>query len=408
MLTQAEPRPAIPIPSDAMAWPPFCSGDREDLMAKLLTIFLRMAFFLLGTSFLLALVVSYLHGSRSISLPLGATSWDAISSPSGPDHPGDLSCCYLIDRETNHCDVVPLPSGNRWGQLSVSPWRDAEGNAEAVCQSFGLPASSAEQSFWGLARLRLPEGKVIDEVNLNLLPTGRACWVPAHPGRILFAAGDGQLYLHDFPGWSSDPNETVTDAAARSDESTLCQVRWKGSPPLGASVFITDPVWPGHARLRHLVFATVIPMLRNSERMVSEPTKLLWLQMRDDGAVIEAAGLLDVPTKKASGDLTVLNRFPNVELGRDGTIRLVYLSRIQGDCNFRLEVVPIEIDSETGHPRVPAPCLPCVLDEDCAPVPPLFSADGMTVYMVSRNSGLIVKRKIDSDSPGKIHVASRR
>jgi len=318
-----------------------------------------------------------------------------------------LAPCYLIDRDSNRCDVVPLPSGNRWGQLSVSPWCDAEGNAEAVCQRFGFPGSAAEQSFWGLARLRLPEGKVIDEVNLDLLPTGRACWVPAHLGRILFAAGDGQLYLHDFPGWSSDPNETVTDTAARSDESTLCQVSWKGSPPLGASVFITVPVWPSHPRLRHLVFATVIPMLRNRQRMVTEPTKLLWLQMRDDGAVIEASGLLDVPKKKASEDLTVLKRFPNVELGRDGTIRLVFLSRIQRDCNLRLEVVPIEIDPETGHPRVPAHCLPRVLDEDCAPVRPLFAADGLTVYMVSRNSGLIVKRRIESDSPGKIHVASR-
>jgi len=94
-------------------------------------------------------------------------------------------------------------------------------------------------------------------------------------------------------------------------------------------------------------------------------------------------------------------------LGRDGTMRLAYLERAPGERRIRLKVVPIEIDPETGHPRVLARCQPQVLDEDCAPVPPLFSADGMSVYMVARISGLIMKRQIESDSPGKIHVASR-
>lgn len=375
-------------------------------MARLLRVFSRLARFLLGASFLLALVVSLLHAPRSASLPLGATKLDAMSTASHPDHPGDPTYCYLIDRESSRCDVVPLPSGNRWGRLSVSPWCDAEGNTEAVCQSFGLPVNSAEQSFWGLARIRLPGGQVIDEVNLDLLPTGRACWVPAHPGRILFAAGDGQLYLYDFPGWNSDAGETFADAAARSNGSKLCQVRWKGSPPLGAPIYISDPVWPGHPRLQHFVFATAIPQLPNPERMDTELTKLLWLQMSDDGAVIEASGLLAVPTKKASWDLKGLKQFPNIEVGQDGTIRLVYLERTQGDCRLRLEVVPIEIDLETGHPRVAARCVPRVLDEDCASVPPLFSADGMSVYMVSRNSGMLVKRQVRGDLPGKIHVVS--
>jgi hypothetical protein len=72
----------------------------------------------------------------------------------------------------------------------------------------------------------------------------------------------------------------------------------------------------------------------------------------------------------------------------------------------RLEVVPIEIDPETAHPRVPACCPPRVLDEDCAPVPPFFSANGMSVDMVSRSSGLIVKRQIETDSPDKIYDAT--
>jgi hypothetical protein len=374
-------------------------------MARSLIVFSRLALFFLGASFLLAMIVSYVHASRSMSLPLGETRVDAISSSSWPDRPEAQPSHYLIDRESSRCNVVPMHFGNRWGQLSVSPWYDAEGNTEAVCQSFGYPIIGAEQSCWGLARLRLPEGEVIDEVKLDLLPTGRACWVPDRPGRIVFAAGDGQLYSHDFPGWIPDPSETIADATASLNESSLSRVSWKGPPPLPGSVFITDPFWPSHLSLRRFVFAIAIPQVQEPKRAFTETTELVWLLMSDDGAMVEASGVLDVPTKKASEDCTVRKRFPIVELGRDGTIRLVYLSRVRQDRRFRLQVVPIEIDPETGHPRMPARGIPRVLDEDCAPVPPLFSADGMSVYMVSRNNGLIVKRQIQSDIPGKIHVA---
>lgn len=152
-------------------------------MAKLLVLCTRLFLCFLGASFLLALAVSSLRESRSMSLPLGAARWDTISSLSWPNHWEDQARCYLIDRESSRCDLVPLPSGNRWDQLSVSPWCDEEGNTEAVCQSDRFPAVGGGQSFWGLARLRLPEGDVIDEVRLELLPTGRPCWVPANTVR---------------------------------------------------------------------------------------------------------------------------------------------------------------------------------------------------------------------------------
>lgn len=363
-------------------------------MAKQLTVFSRVVVLLLGASFVLALLVSSLSASRSSHLPLDAIKWGAISLSGWRDHSENRTSCYLIDRASSDFDVVPMPSDKRWGQLSVSPWCDAEGSVEGVCQSFMLPDVGAEHSFWGLARLRLPEGELIDELKLDLFPTGRACWVPALPGRILFAAGDGQLYRHDFPGWSSKVGAALDDATVVSNESTLCRVIWKSSPPLEGSVFITDPFWPTHPRLRHLVFATLIPQSREEIREVTEATELLWFIMSDDGAVIEASGLLDLPKNKPSGDRSTRKRFPNVELGQDGTIRLVYLWRVQGDLRDRLEVVAIEIDPATGHPRVPACSVSRTLDEDCAPVSPLFSADGMSVYMVSRNSGRIVKRQI--------------
>jgi len=375
-------------------------------MTKLLTLCLRVLVILLVASFVAALVVSTLDASRTIAAPLCATKVEAISSTSRPDHRQDRSRCYLIDRESSRCDIVPLPINSQWGQLSVSPWCDVEGNTQGVCRSFRSAANGAEQSFSGLSRLKLPAGEVIDEVKLDLVLTGRVCWVPSHPGRILFAAGDGQLYRHDFPGWNSDPSQSVPDVPASSDESAPCRVTWEGSPPHGSPVYIADPVWPSHSLLRHLVFATIITPHRKSDRAYAGVTELLWLLMSDGGDVVKAAGLLDVPTKNTPGNHMVYRRFPNVELGRDGTIRIAYLERVREERRYRLQVVPLEIDPESGHPHVLARSQPRVLDEDSAPVSPLFSADGMSVFTVSRTSGLIVKRRIESDSPGKIHVAS--
>ncbi len=376
-------------------------------MAKLLTLFTRVFVILLGASFVAALVVSTIDASRSSATPLGATQVEAISSTSRPDHLQDRTCFYLIDRESSRCDVVPMPLNSQWGQLSVSPWCDAEGNTVGVCSSFRSAATGAEQSFGGLARLRLPEGEAIDEVKLDLLPMGRVCWVPAHPGRILYAAGDGQLYRHDLPGWSSDPGQPVTDGSASLSESTP-RVVWQGSPPCVGPTYIADPVWPSHPLFRHLVFATIVGRHRESDRASTCVTELMWLLMSADGDVVKAAGLLDIPTKNAPGDRMILRQFPNVELGRDGTIRLAYLERVQGDRRLCLVVVPIAIDPATSFPHVLARSEPRVLDEDSAVVPPLFSADGMSVFMVTRTSGVIVKRQIESESntPGKIHVAS--
>ncbi len=358
-----------------------------------------------GHSFVLALLVSSLSASRSSRLPFDATRWDAISLSSWGDRPENPTSCYLVDRASSESDVEPMPSDKRWGQLSVSPWSDAEGHVEGVCQSFVVRGMGEGRSFWGLARLRLPECEVIDEIKLDSLPTGRACSAPAHPGRILFAAGDGQLYLHDFPGWSSKADETISNATAVSNENALRQVIWKPSPPLGRSFFIIDPVWPNYPGLRHLVFATLIPQSRESKRAVIEPTELSWFLINDEGAVVEASGLLDLAKNTHHGDRLTRRRFPNVSLGQDGTIRLVYLWRVQGDLADHLEVVALEIDPGSGHPHVPACSESRTLDDDCAPVPPLFSADGMSVFMVSRKSGQIVRRRIGSDNPVKLQVA---
>jgi hypothetical protein len=93
----------------------------------------------------------------------------------------------------------------------------------------------------------------------------------------------------------------VNQAAPRSGENGVCRVIWKGPPPLGRPVYITDPVWPGHPHLRHLVLATMTPQLGAEQPYVTQTTELSWLMMSEDGAGIEASGLLAFPKDKTPG-----------------------------------------------------------------------------------------------------------
>ncbi len=45
---------------------------------------------------------------------------------------------------------------------------------------------------WGL--FRLSDGAVLSRVAVEVLPSGRPCWVPGHPRTIVFPAGDGRLH----------------------------------------------------------------------------------------------------------------------------------------------------------------------------------------------------------------------
>ena len=130
-------------------------------------------------------------------VPTLSSRWDTLS-PDRWSRYEQQQGFYLIDRVSGSSNLVPLPDEDQWGLLSVSPWSDAEGKSEVVGHCHSLAAALDGHPFWGLARLSLPEGRVIDRVKLDLLPSGRLCWLPERPGEILFAAGDGQFYRCGF------------------------------------------------------------------------------------------------------------------------------------------------------------------------------------------------------------------
>src|SRR5262249_35265262 len=99
----------------------------------------------------------------------------------------------LVDRSTGRSEPLPLPGEQRWACLSVAPWRDQAGNLEAVGRWSRIDSSNGH-SFCGLGLFSLASKSVVRRIELDVLPTGKPCWIPDRPGAFLFPAGDGQLY----------------------------------------------------------------------------------------------------------------------------------------------------------------------------------------------------------------------
>ena len=119
--------------------------------------------------------------------------------------------------------------------------------------------------------------------------------------------------------------------------------------------------------------------------------------MSGDGAAIEAAGPLLPQGSQSRLDGDSAKHFPNIAVAADGTISMIYLSRPPGYRHMRLEGATIEIDPASGLPRILADRPPRVLAEECASVPPVFSADGKAAFVISAKSGRVVQYRVDLD-----------
>jgi hypothetical protein len=363
-------------------------------MFKRLSVLTRLFVFLIAGTALLALGVAQFNSSHFPVVPTLSSRWDTLSPDRWSRYERQQGF-YLIDRVSGRSDLVPLPDEDQWGLLSVSPWSDAEGKREVVGHCHSVAAPFDGHPFWGLARLSLPEGKVIDRVKLDLLPSGRLCWLPDHPGQILFAAGDGQLYRCGFGSEEEAAAATGSGSTASSGISGVRQVAWKCPRPGKGTVLVADPVWPIHPRMRNLLFATLSYSNRPGDRAMKIPFRPWWFLMNTDGTAIEAAGPLLPDCSRSQTDVDSATHFPNLAVAADGTIMMIYLYRPQGSRNMRLEGATVEIDSASGRPHILADRPPRVLAEECASVPPVFSADGRAAFVISAKSGQVVQYRVD-------------
>ena len=144
---------------------------------------------------------------------------------------------------TGRTEPFPLPGDERWGCVSVSPWRDQDGNLEAVGRWNRLDAGEG-QAFCGLGLFRLSDPSIVHRIELDVVPTGKPCWVPGRPGDFLFPAGDGQLHRchlsRERPGCSMPrtPDQSAASGENWSRAKSPRPVAWRCAPPGSGHTFI--------------------------------------------------------------------------------------------------------------------------------------------------------------------------
>lgn len=292
----------------------------------------------------------------------------------------------LIDRTDGRRTPMRLPEGELWSEVSISPWPGPGGELEAV----GRWVNTHRDDFSGWAIFRPSDGAVVSRIATEILPTGRPCWVPGVPRMIVYAAADGQLFRYRLSSTDDAPvvRRPPVYASGRGEPSE--PVVWDVTPPgLGRPVVI-DPAWSSDPRLRRWVFAAMMTIDRDTERLQYGPNRLWWLELSDDASRILAAGRLIDPAPDDAAAAHLERRFPNIAVGPDGHCRLVFLERRERTRDWRLRSVPLEFDARTGRPRAsgtritPAPGMGRSLE----PAPLLLSADGSKVFGISP-SGLL-------------------
>jgi hypothetical protein len=297
----------------------------------------------------------------------------------------------LLDQTNGGVEPLTLPETDAWSLLSVSPWRNKDGALEAAGRWVSRGASD-DEAFCGIGFLTFPGSTVKKRVTLDVLPTGRPCWLPARPGEILFPAGDGQLYrcnIADRNRKEGADRSRVLPEKKEGKETEAQAVNWDTETPGAGVVVLSDPAVVPELGLSHLVFVALGAQEWRDGRRANLPTKLWWLAMNDQGDAIVDAGRLVVPDSDNAGDDHTYERCPNVVARPDGKINLVYLDRIAPESLWQLRSCTLEIDSKTSLPRRGRDVEPMTLAKQLRSEPLVLSAKGDTVYAVDRDGQIV-------------------
>ena len=291
----------------------------------------------------------------------------------------ELNTPRFLDAATGAVRKLVLPEGDRFEYGACSPWVDEQGESQVVgrwmreATASGTPHQRLYDSF-GLARYALPSGRVLNRIALEVLPLSHPCWFPDMTARVIYAGGDGHLYLLDF---------TATDRADAGDDPTPRRVLWQCARP-GAGLMIADPVWSGDPRLgRRLIVSLRYDGGAASGAM--KPAQLWWVSLSPDGRAVVDAGALTGGGTSAEAGRPNEERFPNLAATPDGTLVLAHFARATVSNEWTLRLSPVDFDGTGGAPRV-RPGSDRVIADGLVSVLTPFSADGRWLYGIPRHS----------------------
>jgi hypothetical protein len=288
----------------------------------------------------------------------------------------------FLDPESGKYFKVSIPANDRFDHASCSPWKDGRGESQVAGRwtlrtrsRSGLREDVAQE--FGLARYTFPGGEVLDHVATDVVLNSRPCWIPGPLPRILFTAGDGQLYRFDFED-SDGRLRSRREGDAHPDPYPL---RWRTPPPGEGLITLRDPTWPTTATWERRIIVSLSYQERREDgtRAFADP-QLWWLRLNPEVTAIEEAGRLTHPEPSLPRFKEIM---PGVTTLPGGGLVVAYLTQQEGQCGWSLRVAPLAPDAASERPQVDDRA-GLDIAEHCVAAPLTFSADGRWVYSLIR------------------------
>ena len=280
-----------------------------------------------------------------------------------------------LDSETGKLTVLPFLVDDILEAGSSSPWVDESGRHQVVGRwanrTFEGPNTVSHDI--GLARVSFPDGRILNQVPTEVYPVGPPCWFPGTKARVLFTAGDGQLYRFSF---ESEAAATSSGDSAEPVDSEPTALTWTCPKPGGGDVFIGDISWPEDARMG----GGLVVSLRVHERdevgsRRFSKTRLWWLKLNHSATrIIEAGPLVNHDISGPSAQ-DFDERSPSVAALPDGSLGLAYTRQVETGLGWSVCLARLTTDAD--HRLVPSlESKTRVVAARAYPAPLAFSSDG--------------------------------
>jgi hypothetical protein len=220
----------------------------------------------------------------------------------------------------------------------------------------------------------------LTELNVDQGPviSGKPCWIPGSPDRVVYPAGDGKLYVQELHHEDGQGNAETRRNSSHSAQALTweCDLPVEGAFILSEPVLHFDPAFDGR-------MIVILTRMRSPGKKQPSQFSELWSLKFDQEmlAIVEATRLTEPEAENARVD----ERLANLTMTSRGQPVIAFLKRSKVDQTWGLRIARLSIDETPGRQHTKRDDEIEVANDHAVTIPCL-SPDRRWIYTISRCS----------------------